>query len=73
MKSKRVLLIGGSLNQTTMMHKIGRELAARHECRYTPFFCDGFLRRLKPLGLLDMTILAGRFRAMTRKRGLTAR
>ncbi|MFI5180660.1 MAG: hypothetical protein ACHQPI_04655 [Thermoanaerobaculia bacterium] len=65
MESRRVLLIGGSLNQTSMMHKIGRELPARYDCFFTPFFCDGFLRRLKPLGLLDMTILAGRFRATT--------
>lgn len=61
----RVLLVCGSLNQTTMMHKIGVELSRRHECVYTPFFADAPLRLLKPVGLLDHTILAGRFRRVT--------
>lgn len=61
----RVLLVCGSLNQTTMMHKIGVELSRRHECVYSPFYADGPLRHLKPLGLLDHTILAGRFRRTT--------
>lgn len=61
----RVLLVCGSLNQTTMMHKIGEELSRRHECVYTPFFADAPLRLLKPVGLLDHTILAGRFRRVT--------
>ena len=71
----RVLLVCGSLNQTTMMHKIGVELSRRHECAYSPFYADGPLRHLKPLGLLDHTILAGRFRRITeeylRDHGLT--
>jgi hypothetical protein len=61
----RVLLVCGSLNQTTMMHKIGVELSRRHECAYTPFYADAPLRLLKPVGLLDHTILAGRFRRVT--------
>jgi hypothetical protein len=61
----RVLLVCGSLNQTTMMHKIGVELSRGHECVYTPFYADAPLRLLKPVGLLDHTILAGRFRRVT--------
>lgn len=61
----RVLLVCGSLNQTTMMHKIGVELSRRHECAYSPFYADAPLRLLKPVGLLDHTILAGRFRRVT--------
>lgn len=62
----RILAIGGSLNQTTMMHRIGEELAGRgHECRYSPFYGTRMLRALKPLGVLDRTILAGRFRRTT--------
>ena len=71
----RVLLVCGSLNQTTMMHTIGEELSRRHECAYTPFYADAPLRLLKPVGLLDHTILAGRFRRVTeeylRDHGLT--
>jgi hypothetical protein len=63
------------LNQTTMMHKIGAELSRRHECACPPFYAAGPLRHLKPLGLLDHTILAGRFRRTTeeylRDHGLT--
>jgi hypothetical protein len=62
---KRVLLVCGSLNQTTMMHKIGVELSRRHGCVYSPVYADGPLRHLRPLGLLDHTILAGRFRRVT--------
>ena len=65
MRRKNVLLICGSLNQTTMMHRVGEQLAARHACFYSPFYADGFLGRLKPLGLLDRTIIAGRFRQAT--------
>lgn len=61
----RVLLICGSMNQTTMMHAVGAVLAARHECVYTPYYTDGPLRHLLPTGLLDHTILAGRFRRAT--------
>jgi hypothetical protein len=62
---KQVLLIGGSLNQTTMMHRIGVELSGRYACTYSPFYCDGLLLRLKRAGFLDFTILAGRFRELT--------
>ncbi len=53
---KQILLICGSLNQTTMMHAIGRELAD-HDCYYTPYYCDGVLRQLSRFGLLDFTII----------------
>ncbi len=62
---KRVLLICGSLNQTTMMHAIGKHLGARYDCFYTPYYTDGPLRHLKPMGLLDMTIMGGPMRALT--------
>ena len=67
MRRKNVLLICGSLNQTTMMHRIGERLGTRHACFYSPFYVDGLLATLKPLGLLDRTIIAGRFRASTER------
>jgi hypothetical protein len=62
----RVLLICGSLNQTTMMHRVGQQLADC-DCRYTPYYCDGFLEWLNRSGLLDFTIIGatGRFRALS--------
>lgn len=62
---KRVLLIGGSLNQTTMMYKIGERLAATCDCAYSPFYCDQPLRSLQKAGLLDFTIFGGPMRRMT--------
>jgi hypothetical protein len=61
---RRILFICGSLNQTTMLHKIANELA-EHEAYFTPFYADGFLRRAAEIGLLDFTTLGGRPRRQT--------
>ena len=67
MRRKNILLICGSLNQTTMMHRIGDQLEDRHHCFFSPFYADGLLGRLEPLGLLDRTIISGRFRQLTER------
>jgi hypothetical protein len=54
-----ILLIGGSLNQTTMMHKIAENLKD-FNCHFTPFYADGILKILSQKSLLDFTILGGR-------------
>jgi len=61
---RRILFICGSLNQTTMMHEIGKHLG-HHDCFYTPFYSDGVLRWLTQNGLLDFTVLGGEFRRLT--------
>lgn len=58
---KRVLFIGGSLNQTTMLHAVARELG-EHDCVFTPYYADGLLRLMAEHGRLDFTILGGRAR-----------
>lgn len=50
---KKVLLIGGSLNQSMMMHAVGRELAYVAECFYSPLYADGVLSWPRRLGWLD--------------------
>src|SRR5262245_55102403 len=61
----RILLIGGSLHVTTMMHQIAMHLG-QHDCRFTPFYVDGpVLSTLKHLGMLERTIVSGRPRALT--------
>ncbi|HVN32942.1 MAG TPA: hypothetical protein VMT45_13255 [Thermoanaerobaculaceae bacterium] len=65
MGKRRVLLICGSLNQTTMMHKVGSALGPRYRCSYSPFYCDGVLLGFKKIGLLEHTVLGGRFREIT--------
>jgi hypothetical protein len=62
--ARRLLFIGGSLNQTSMLHKVAQELP-EHEAFFTPFYADGWLRRAAERGLLDFTILGGRPRRMT--------
>lgn len=54
-----ILLIGGSLNQTTMMHQIAACLPEQY-CYFTPFFADGLLGHLSRMGLADFTILGGK-------------
>ena len=61
---RRVLLVGGSLNQTTITHKIARELS-EHECVFTPCYADGMLGWAAERELLGFTILGGRAKAMT--------
>lgn len=74
LKRRRVLFIGGSLNQTTMMHAIARELP-EHDCSFTPFYADGLLRACADAGLMGFTILGGRPRRTSeeylRAQGLT--
>ena len=55
----KILFIGGSLNQTTMMHKIARKLDA-HACNFSPYYADGLVKILAQAGLLNNTILGGR-------------
>ena len=74
MKQRRILFVGGSLNQTTMMHKVARHLP-EHDCAFSPFYADGLVRVLTDAGLLGFTILGGRPRRLSeeylRAQGLT--
>ena len=60
----KVLLICGSLNQTTMMHKISQNLKD-YDCFFTPFYADGFIGFLSKIKLLDFSILGGNHRKRT--------
>ena len=58
---KNVLMICGSLNQTTMMHQIALHIADSN-CFFTPFYSDGLIDFLANSGMLDFTILGGQHR-----------
>lgn len=62
----KILFICGSLNQTTMMHKIAQQLG-EHECYFTPYYADGLINLLARMELLKNTILGGRHRKDTLK------
>ncbi len=64
MLKKRILFICGSLNQTTMLHKIASCLPEA-ESVFSPYYSDGALRWLGQQGYLDWTILGGAFRQAT--------
>jgi len=69
----RVLFIGGSLNQTTQMHAVARELP-ECEARFTPFYGGVAVDTMRRLGLIEMTIggdrLRGRCLDYLRQQGL---
>jgi hypothetical protein len=66
MSKKKILFIGGSLNQTTIAHAVAKHLEADYDCYFTPYYCDGgLLLFMARAGWLDWTVLGGRFRAHT--------
>lgn len=64
MNISKILFICGSLNQTTMMHKISRHFPDK-QCYFTPFYSDGFLKLLARTSILDFSILGGQFKQRT--------
>lgn len=66
MRVPKILFICGSMNQTTMMHKIAQQLPAdQYDCYFTPYYCDGLFRFYQRRGLLDFTIIGGQNRRHT--------
>ncbi len=57
--TSNILFICGSLNQTTQMHQIARQLAD-FQCCFTPFYADGLIDLLAQRGMLNASILGGR-------------
>lgn len=64
--TKKILFIGGSLNQTTMMHKIAQQLA-HYDCYFTPFYADGFIDLAAKVGLLRYSIMGEPHQTNTRR------
>lgn len=66
MKKKKLLFICGSLNQTTIMHQIAKNLMDDYDCRFTPYYADGFVGFVANRRLIDFTIVGdGNFRKQT--------
>jgi hypothetical protein len=57
--TKNILFICGSLNQTTMMHKIAMQMN-EYDCTFTPYYSDGIENIAALTGFLDFTVLGGR-------------
>ncbi|MCB9317455.1 MAG: hypothetical protein H6569_15050 [Lewinellaceae bacterium] len=55
---KKILFIGGSLNQTKMMYQVAAQLQ-EYDCWFSPYYGDGLVQTAAENGLLDFTILGG--------------
>jgi hypothetical protein len=64
MNRPKILFIGGSINQTTIMHKISKELP-ECEAYFTPYFASGPLWVMTKLKMLEFTIMGGQFKQKT--------
>lgn len=64
MTKKKILFIGGSLNQTTIMHQISLHLP-EHDSYFTPYYGDGLIKWMSDKGLLDFTVMGGNLRRQT--------
>ena len=60
-----ILFICGSLNQTTQMHAIARDLMKENNCHFTPYYGDGIVNLLAKMGWLNFTVLGGRHKRET--------
>ncbi len=60
----KILFIGGSLNQTTIMHKICNELPDC-DAYFTPYYASGPLWVMTKLRMLEFTIMGGPFKRKT--------
>ena len=64
MNKPKILFIGGSLNQTTIMHQISKELP-EYDAYFTPYFASGPLWLMTKLKMLEFTIMGGEFKRKT--------
>jgi hypothetical protein len=62
---RKILFIGGSLNQTKIVHAVARQLEADHACYFTPYYTDGVFELAARHGLLDFTVIGGTPRRQT--------
>lgn len=54
---KKILFIGGSLNQSTIVHQVGKHLEDDFDCYYSPYYDDGPIGYLAKMNLLNFTVM----------------
>lgn len=65
MTRKKILCVGGSLNQTTQVYQVAQYLEPEYECWFSAAFVDGFMDILVRMGIGDFTVLGGIGRRQT--------
>jgi hypothetical protein len=63
---KRIMFICGSMNQTTQMHQISRQLSDYGQS-FSPYYCDGIDEILRRLGLMEFTIIGHKLAGSCRR------
>lgn len=61
MSRRRILFIGGSMNQTTIVHRVATHLGD-YDCWFTPFYGDGLIGAIADAGMLEYSIMGDRAR-----------
>lgn len=56
MSKRKILFIGGSYNQSTMVHAVAKNLQNDFDCFFTPFYIGGRFEFLRKWGLFDRSI-----------------
>jgi hypothetical protein len=64
-RKKKVLFVGGSMNQTTQMFQIYEQMKGEVDAWFSPFWGTEIVAVLFKLGLLDWTIAGGEWRRST--------
>lgn len=64
MSRKKIIYMCGSLNQTTMLHRIS-EFLPEYDHYFTAYYSDGAERVAARMGMLDFSVLGGKFRQQT--------
>ncbi|HMQ55613.1 MAG TPA: hypothetical protein PKE64_08935 [Anaerolineae bacterium] len=62
---QKILFIGGSLNQTRMVHAVAQHLRTGYDCYFTPYYCDGLFEWAARRGWLNFTVIGGNARLQT--------
>ncbi|MCI0512182.1 hypothetical protein L0128_03120 [candidate division KSB1 bacterium] len=63
MTTKKILFIGGSLNQTTMMHKISTYFPD-YQCYFSPYYIGDYRDEIMKK-FFDFTVLGGKYKKLT--------
>ncbi len=67
MQKKKILFIGGSINQTSMLHKISTYLSDDYACYFTGFYADVLYNYLVQKGFLNFSVVGKKHIERTKK------
>lgn len=65
MGRKKILLVGGSLNQTKMVHAVAKNLMGEFDCYFSCYYCDGLMDWMRRAGWLEFSVLGNRRRGQS--------